>query len=656
MMRMKQPFLIGLLILVSINACFAESDRPSTAALEQRLSDIDAELDQLAAFTLRNGIGSVGYRSLVHQTPDNPEWVRIELGEEVLIDSVVLVPTLFLVPETGFLAEGFPEAFRILAGSEQTTNVVAEFSTEDGVMPRIAPLTVSFPPVNASWLKVEANTLSPRLWDNRYVLQLSEIMVFSGHDNAALNKPVTLPDNAPKPIAAHDKQYLVDGFTPYLMDTAGDAESKTRLLRINDPSTPPTLTINLGTAYPVSQVNLHTANLEYSVPMSQYSNRAVPRHIRIKGANRPDFSDAAVLCEHLQESLYDNGPIIILRFPETECTYVRLEILDPRPIVSLFPRNNHIAFSEIEVISNGQNTALHAPVEASTNLSVNRIKMDLITDGLNYYGEIIPIRTWMNQLSRRHDLEKERPLVSGELHRRYERQKTNLRRLGWLSALLAGGIAFTILIDRLLQMRKLRQMEQRIAADLHDELGANLHTIGLLSDLADEAKNEPDELNELHQRIRAVTERSGVAVRNCTHMHDTNRLHKGLIEDMHRAAARILDKRDHSLDIEGEKHLINFSQRTCFGLFLFYKECLINISRHSCATQITTQLRIQENQINLTVTDNGQGLAASDRTGIPPSLKRRAKLLRAKLTFDSPSSGGTRVHLSVPAKKIGRRK
>lgn len=648
---LKQPFSIGVLILLGINTCLADSERPSTSSLERRLADIDTELDQLAAFTLRNGIGSVGYRSQVHKNPDNPEWIRIELGKEVVIDQVILVPTLFLVPQTGCLAEGFPEAFRILAGTDQTTNVVAEYTTEDNVMPRSTPLAVSFTPLKAAWITIEANVLSPRLWDNRYTLQLSEIMVFSGSDNVALNKPVTLPTPAARPIAAHHKNYLVDGFTPYLMDTASETESKTKLLRITETNEPPSLTLDLDAVYPVNQINLHTANLEYSIPMSQFSNRAVPRHIRIIGANRPDFSDAAVLCEHLQKSLYDNGPIIILRFPETECAYIKLEIIDPRPVISMFPRNNYIAFSEIEVISSGRNVALHAPITASTNLLTTPNKLNLITDGFNYYGEILPIRDWMNQLSRRHDLEKVRPLVANELHLRYDRQKTKLRRLGWLSALLAAGIAFTILIDRFLQMRKLRKLEMRIAADLHDELGANLHTISLLSDLIDEATDNPEKLSNLNQRIRAVTVRSGVAVRNCTRMHNNDNLYKGLIEDMQRVATRVLDTRDHELSVEGETNLVHYTQRTCFGLFLFYKECLVNISRHSCATQISTHLHIREKDIDLIVTDNGQGLTETDRAGIPPSLKRRAKLLRAKLTFDRSNGAGTRIHLTVQAKK-----
>lgn len=39
--------------------------------------------------------------------------------EEVLLDQAVLVPVLFLLPETGFCTEGFPHAFRIIDGAGQ---------------------------------------------------------------------------------------------------------------------------------------------------------------------------------------------------------------------------------------------------------------------------------------------------------------------------------------------------------------------------------------------------------------------------------------------------------------------------------------------------------------------------------------------------------
>ena len=56
-------------------------------------------------------------------------------------------------------------------------------------------------------------------------------------------------------------------------------------------------------------------------------------------------------------------------------------------------------------------------------------------------------------------------------------------------------------------------MRERFAADLHDELGANIHTIGLLGDLARDT-DSPEERQELLERSRFFTERSGNAIRN----------------------------------------------------------------------------------------------------------------------------------------------
>jgi signal transduction histidine kinase len=644
------PFLLpGLLILLCINICIAGSGRPSITTDKERLTDIDAELDQLAAFTLRSGIGSVGHRSQIHEIADSLEWIHIELGEEVLVDQAVLVPTLFLVPETGFCAEGFPQAFRILAGTGQASNVVAEFTIEDHVMPRIAPLAVSFPPVKASWIKIEANVLSPRLWDERYIFQLSEIMVFSGSDNVALNKPVTTPiSSSNHATGPFHQQYLVDGFTPYLMDAAKKENSKTQLININDTTLPPTLTIELNTSYPINQINLHTANLEYSIPMSQSSNRAVPRHIRIWGANRPDFSDAVVLCEHRQKTIYDNGPIIILRFPETQCAFVRIEILDYRPVGFTTYRQENMAFAEIEVISEGRNIALHAPVIASANLATSSRTMERITDGLSYYGEIIPIRDWMNQLSRRHDLENERPKIVEELNRLYAAQKVKLRTTQGAVLILMIAIPFTILIDHIIRLRQAARIRERFAADLHDEMGATNYTIGLFSDAICRESCTLEKRKMLHGRIRAIVDQNGRAIRNMSNLLSAD-IYQGLVQDIERIAERVSTKLEHTLTIEGENFLDQLPPRTRADLFLFFKESLVNVCRHSTASAIRTHITATPKKIILTISDNGQGLPDNI---IPPSLKRRAKLIRGKVCADKTTDGGAQIILTL---RTGRR-
>ena len=102
----------------------------------------------------------------------------------------------------------------------------------------------------------------------------------------------------------------------------------------------------------------------------------------------------------------------------------------------------------------------------------------------------------MEELARRHDLENERPLVAAELNRRYARQKIMLQGFIWLTVLLVVGIGFIILIERTRRIRQVSRIKERFAADLHDELGANLHTIGLLSDLSKELIHSPDKLSQ----------------------------------------------------------------------------------------------------------------------------------------------------------------
>jgi len=255
------------------------------------------------------------------------------------------------------------------------------------------------------------------------------------------------------------------------------------------------------------------------------------------------------------------------------------------------------------------------------------------------------------RLGRRHDLEQERPIVTTELGRRYARQKDNLRLMGWLTILLASAVGFTILIDRMLRMRQIARIKNRFAADLHDEIGANIHTIGLLSDAANLARDLPDEWKMLHQNIRELTTRSGTAIRHCSNMLDADNLYIGLVEDMKRATQRIMNTFEYTLEVKGEEFLDRLKPRTRVDLFLFYKECLINICRHSGATRFGTRLTATPGKVSLTISDNGKGLSELPNADIPASLKRRARLLRAKLVVGKGDAGGTQITLLLNTRR-----
>ena len=620
----------------------------STSGLEQRAASINSELEKLASYSLLSGVGPVGYRSDPHKGPNNPEWIQIELGKEQTIDQVVLVPAIWRDARSGFRADGFPQEFRVVVGSDKDTkgSVVASFGKQDRLLPRISPVVASFPATRASWVRVEATVLTPRAWDGLYIFQLSEVFVFSGEDNVALRMPVQTSSSRQDKGGARRKEFLVDGFVPYLMDAAQGDQSVAFLSNIGIGDRPE-LIIDLGSSLPLNRIHLHSLDLDDTVPPSTSADFCTPRHLIVEGANRPDFSDAVRLVEYQLKSIYDAGPIIMRRFSESKCRYVRLTAIAPFINDLNESSGSQIGFAEIEIFSQGRNIALGKPVQAIFPVNDQERSLSALTDGRNLYGDILSLRGWLGELARRHDLEAERPLVAAELGERYARQKTYLKWMAWLATLLGVGIIVTILINRISRMRYVALIRERLAADLHDELGASIHTIGLLSDLAEDARVDPQRLSTIHRRIRAETELSGAAVRHCTDMLQADSLYTDLLADMQRASNRIMAKLEHQISISGDQYLTALPSRTRADLFLFYKECLVNISRHSAATRFTTNLMATRCGIHLRISDNGRGLALSGEAGIPSSIKRRARLMGAKVTVDSPKEGGVSIDLKL---------
>ena len=624
----------------------------SLSELDERLESIDQELSGLATLSLRGGFGTIGYRSNTHQDSRSVEWVEIDLGATQPIEEVVLVPTIWRDTRSGFRADGFPLAFQIIVGTEEDREgrVVASFGKDDHLLPRVAPVMIPLKDVEAAWVRIEATELTPRAWDQLYLFQLAQVFVFNGNRNVALNRPVTTSSTDSFDSLARSRSFLVNGFVPYLMNGAQGEQSLAFVSRLLQ-KLKPSFVIDLEEEQSLDSVQLHAIELSDTVPRSVETDFGMPHHLIVEGSRVRDFSDAVTLADYQRESVYEMSPIVVRNFTETNCRYVRVRVLEPYLIDKENELTGKVGFAEIELISNGKNVALGKMVTTESEVDSSVRSLTALTDGRNLYGEILPIPAWMAELARRHDLERERPLIVAARDARYAKQRVSLIRLGWLAFLLAVGILFTILVTRILRLRQVARIRERLAADLHDELGANLHTIGLLSDMASESGDSPEEMATLHRRIRSETERSGLAVRHCTDMLSGKMLDSDFEEEMKRASRRIMSKLKHTISIEGEEFLKALKPRMRYDLFLFYKECLVNISRHADASEYATFLKLDGREVELVISDNGKGIDSSSQEGIPSSLKRRARLLGGRLSVDSPPQKGTRIALSFNSKK-----
>ncbi|MFK7911722.1 MAG: ATP-binding protein [Akkermansiaceae bacterium] len=627
-------------------------DKASLSGLEQRAATINKQLEQLAHYSMRSGVGAISYRSKPYSEPNHTEWVQIELGQETHVDQIILVPALWRDTKAGFISDGFPVRFKITAGIGKDTSgtVIASFSKEDELLPRIAPLVIPCS-ITASWVRVEVTELSARLYDGKYNLELAEILIFNGQENMALHRPLTTSSDTPNERGARKKSFLVDGFSPYLMDSGRGIRSIAFLGRtkeINQPS----ITLDLENTHPLNRIHLHSLDFSHTVPHATPAGFATPLRILVEGANRADFSDAISLVKYHQKSIYDRGPIIIRRFPETPCRYVRLTATQPYIFEEEGESRYLMGFAEIELFSKGLNVAANKIAVSNLMQNPQQIRsIESLTDSSNLYGQILPTRQWMQELALRHELEKELPLINQQINHRYTDQKTLLRRMIWLVALLIVGIGFMILIGRMLRMRQATRIKERFAADLHDELGANLHTIGLLSDLSKQMIHAPEKLTKLLDRIRDFTERSGTAARNCTNILEAKGICEDLVDEMTRSSRRLLTDLKYDISFSGENLLLKLTPRRRIDLFLFFKECLTNILRHSGATQVSIDLTAEKNNIILTITDNGHGIE-SEKDTAPASLRRRARLLGGRAAVEHPFEGGSTITLKLKIRQF----
>jgi signal transduction histidine kinase len=617
------------------------------AELEQRIESIDNQLSRLSHFTLRGGIGAIGYRTLFVRDSTYNQPITISWRTPQPIDEIIIVPVIRREQVNHYEADAFPGAFSVYCGTADpgSEKLVASFTEADGLLPRIAPVVIPCGGIEASWVRIETSQLSHSAYDERYISQLAEIMVFNGDKDVALHGDVQITDPRLGGSPWNPK-FIVDGFVPYFMDSATGETSPAVISKLGE-GDPATLTIDLEGEHALDRIQLHAAQVGDTLPYMFDSNYAIPQWLRIEGALRPDFSDSKVLLDFRQSSPFDTGPIIMSNIEPQMCRYVRLVAREPYFSGSNKEKSRtRFGFAEVELFSGNTNVALGKSSKANFNLGYYAGNTAPLTDGRNLYGKILPVREWLNELTLRHELEKERPLVAMELNRRYARQNKQLAWLIRLAVFLGVSIVFGGFLEWIFRQRAIYRTRERIAADIHDELGANLHAIGLLGNLARMLKDSPNDQDDVLVRLQEMTKRTGLAARYCTNFLESKELHEDIVEDMRRTIERLAADLEYNITFAGEELLRRLKPRKRIDLFLFYKECLTNVVRHSGATRVICRVEMTAKQLNVSVTDNGQGTSS-----VPLSLRRRARLLGAKVSTTFPAGGGAGIQLARSIKR-----
>ena len=214
---------------------------------------------------------------------------------------------------------------------------------------------------------------------------------------------------------------------------------------------------------------------------------------------------------------------------------------------------------------------------------------------------------------------------------------------------------------RVAHLVAIERMRTEIATDLHDDIGASLARIAILSDVArlnlegqpemsaaplvrigGMARELLDSLNDIIWSIRAS---------------DANV--DSLVSRMREFALDVLAQSDRSflLECDDELRMRTLSPDTRRHLLLIFKECMHNIVKHSGCTSAQAALHASGGKLIMTVSDNGRGgaeHASAHRGNGMPNMMRRARVMGGEIEFGRSPSGGYLVVVRVPLTSVAR--
>ncbi len=172
-------------------------------------------------------------------------------------------------------------------------------------------------------------------------------------------------------------------------------------------------------------------------------------------------------------------------------------------------------------------------------------------------------------------------------------------------------------LEKLKREQALERERARIAQDIHDDLGASLTRIAMLTESARAYSSVPEPVAKNLSRIfgtaRELTRALDEIVWAVNPRHDTL---DSLANYLNRFAHDYLSAADIPcrLNMPVQLPARPVAAETRHNLFLAFKEALHNVVQHAAATEVHVALLLEADQLVVRVTDNGAGFTATEKS------------------------------------------
>jgi signal transduction histidine kinase len=204
--------------------------------------------------------------------------------------------------------------------------------------------------------------------------------------------------------------------------------------------------------------------------------------------------------------------------------------------------------------------------------------------------------------------------------------------------------------NELLQNR-MQHIRNKIAQDLHDDIGSTLSSISILSDLAlreNSGAQTMETMNEIKDSSMMLMERMDDIVWSISPRNDS--LENLLIRVRHFATTLFEAKGiEYTIDIQKNISAVRLPMDYRQHIYLILKEAINNLVKYAVATEAFLEVSFDHDYLTLIVRDNGRGFDQA----IPPTgnglsgMERRAAMMNARLSVRSAPGEGTSIDLRV---------
>jgi len=221
-----------------------------------------------------------------------------------------------------------------------------------------------------------------------------------------------------------------------------------------------------------------------------------------------------------------------------------------------------------------------------------------------------------------------------------------------IALVFAGGMIFlAIYYNRRQKFRNINRIRNKIASDLHDDLGATLSSISIMSELVNQqVKTQVPQASSLLEKIGSSSRNMIEAVNDMVWaINPQNDSFENIIKRMRSFASEILAAKDIAFHFDFDKNLVESKLKMDMrrNFYLIFKEAVNNIAKYSGAANAFVMIWNRDAKLKMTIRDDGSGFEmkiVKAGNGLT-NMQQRAEIMKARFSLESIPGKGTTVEL-----------